>query len=74
MRKRETFTFINANIIFRCQSPQPNPAGLWTILEPRDQEIGEFEVLAQDFEAPKLRKGRSGTEDNERKPFSFFVC
>ena len=43
----------------------PNsPTGLFTILEPRVQEIDEFYVGEKrrktDFEAPKLGKGRSG--------------
>ena len=37
----------------------------FTILEPRNQEIGQFhfvrEPRAMDFEVPKLRKGRSGS-------------
>ena len=42
------------------------PTNSFTILEPEDQEIGEFYVVqerrATDFEAPKLRKGSSGNE------------
>ena len=40
------------------------PTNLFTILEPRDQEIGKFYVVQErretDFEAPKLWKGSSG--------------
>ena len=46
------------------QSRVPVPTGPWTILEPRDQEIHEFDAFqkrrATDFEALKLTKGRSG--------------
>ena len=42
------------------------PTGLFTILQPRDQEIGNIYVfqerLATDFDARKLWKGRSGTQ------------
>ena len=41
-----------------------HPTDPFTILVPQDQEIGQFYVgqerYATDFEAPKLRKGRSG--------------
>ena len=41
-----------------------SPTNPFIILEPRDQEIGEFYVVeerrATDFEAPKLWKGSSG--------------
>ena len=43
---------------------EPYPTDLFTIWEPQHQEIGEFYVVqerfATDFEAHKLRKGRSG--------------
>ena len=41
------------------------PTGSFTILGPQDQEIGEiyvsYERRRADFEATKLRKGRSGS-------------
>ena len=51
-------TFSNVRLEF------PNsPTNLFTTLEPRDQEIGEFyeveERRATDFEVPKLLKGSS---------------
>ena len=40
------------------------PTGPFTVLKPRDEEIGEFYEVqkrrATDFKALKLRKGRSG--------------
>ena len=42
-----------------------DPTNPFTMLEPQDQEIGEFYVLqerrATDFEASKLWKGSSGS-------------
>ena len=43
----------------------PSSTHPFTVLEPQNQEIGEFyvdqESRSTDFEAPKLRKGRLGT-------------
>ena len=47
------------------------PTNPFTILEPRDQEIGEFYLVqerrATDFEAPKLGKGSSGRLSNLKR-------
>ena len=46
-----------------------NPTYPFTVLEPRDQEIGEFyaiqERCATDWEAPQLYKGRVGSQPDE---------
>ena len=49
------------------------PIGPFTILELRDQDIGEFYKVREDpvtaLEAPKLRKGRSGIARSLRLQF-----
>ena len=51
------------------------PTNPFTILEPHDQEIGEFylvrELRATDFEAPKLWKGFSGRLVTVKKNVSY---
>ena len=54
------FVFILASVVMVVHAPT-DP---FTVTKPQDQEIGEFHVVyghhATDFEAPKLRKRRSG--------------
>ena len=51
-----------------------DPTNPFTMLEPQDQEIGEFYVLqerrATDFEASKLWKGSSGSVERLQKSSS----